>query len=177
MRSLQGATQILEAFQNNGIRVMFLKGLSLIELLYKNPALRPCSDIDLLILKEDLPKAIDVLENLGYTLPGNMYPIEFYTKYHSVIPWPITLELLQGFQRGRPWLCLLAGQRHANHGGGAGATRGQGLSVLPVVSDPAQGPVREMRAAAELLLGSLSHLRDGAAGRGPRCATRRGPGP
>ena len=81
-RSTQAATLILEAFNSNGIAVMFLKGLSLIELLYKNPALRPCSDIDLLILKEDLPKAIDVLENLGYTLPGNMYPIEFYTKYH-----------------------------------------------------------------------------------------------
>jgi hypothetical protein len=63
---LQELKKILNALNNHGIRVMLLKGAALAETLYKNPALRPMSDLDLLVRKEDLAQAERELLDLGY---------------------------------------------------------------------------------------------------------------
>jgi hypothetical protein len=62
-RALQG---ILEALTAAGIRVIVLKGAVLADTVYRERALRPMSDIDLLIGGEDLEEAEDRLRRLGY---------------------------------------------------------------------------------------------------------------
>ena len=64
-RELRG---ILEAFSHSQIRVIVLKGAALAETIYSDIGLRPYSDIDLLVHKEDQPRATAKLSQLGYDL-------------------------------------------------------------------------------------------------------------
>ena len=68
---------ILKALDDHGIKAMALKGAMLAETVYKNPALRPLSDLDLLIKREDVDKAEKVLLDSGYTLMN----VEFSRKW------------------------------------------------------------------------------------------------
>lgn len=63
--------EILRPFKESGIKMLFLKGPVLIDLIYKDIGLRPMSDIDLLIDKNDLEKTDNVLRSLGYISPIN----------------------------------------------------------------------------------------------------------
>ncbi|MCP4365035.1 MAG: nucleotidyltransferase family protein [Planctomycetes bacterium] len=47
--------------------VILLKGAHLAQVVYSNIALRPMGDIDILVKKNDLPKAKELLLELGYT--------------------------------------------------------------------------------------------------------------
>jgi hypothetical protein len=49
------------------IKTISLKGFFLAENIYQNIALRPMSDIDILIKKDDLPRAVQILHSLGYS--------------------------------------------------------------------------------------------------------------
>lgn len=64
----QELRRILKVLSNAGIKAMVLKGAALAETVYGNPALRPMSDLDLLIRKEDFMKAERQLLDLGYSL-------------------------------------------------------------------------------------------------------------
>ncbi|OGL48241.1 MAG: hypothetical protein A3C43_04275 [Candidatus Schekmanbacteria bacterium RIFCSPHIGHO2_02_FULL_38_11] len=57
---------LLKEFKENGIEVMFIKGAALAILVYKNIALRPMSDVDILIKKEDAEKVEEILVKNGY---------------------------------------------------------------------------------------------------------------
>jgi hypothetical protein len=59
---------LLDAFASQGIAVVPLKGPVLAELLYPDPVLRPSSDLDLLVRKQDVANAARVLAREGYTL-------------------------------------------------------------------------------------------------------------
>jgi hypothetical protein len=69
------AKRILIIFNEENIKAIILKGIFLAQNIYKNIALRPMSDIDLLIKKEDLARANTILTSLGYASPPN------YTDY------------------------------------------------------------------------------------------------
>ncbi len=56
-----------------GIPPLVLKGPALIHLVYRDPALRPMTDIDLLVRPSDRPRLQAVLKKLGYT-PVPLYP-------------------------------------------------------------------------------------------------------
>jgi hypothetical protein len=58
---------MLPLFADNDIRVVLLKGSALGAYVYPSPAMRPMADIDLLIAKEDIEKARNVLLNAGAT--------------------------------------------------------------------------------------------------------------
>lgn len=58
--------KILGALREGGISVMVLKGAALASTVYKNLALRPMADVDLLLKKEDLLRADARLKLLGY---------------------------------------------------------------------------------------------------------------
>jgi hypothetical protein len=58
--------KVAEAFNENGIQVIALKGIYLAESLYKDIALRQFSDIDLLVKESDGEKCLDILQKLGY---------------------------------------------------------------------------------------------------------------
>jgi hypothetical protein len=57
---------ILNVFNEAGLRVIVLKGAALAETAYRNLALRPMSDVDLLVKKEDLFGINEHLKGLGY---------------------------------------------------------------------------------------------------------------
>ncbi|HEX8463856.1 MAG TPA: nucleotidyltransferase family protein [Abditibacterium sp.] len=62
--------QIVTAFGGAEIRVLAYKGPTLAYIAYGSVALRPFSDLDLLIAREDKARAVAVLKQLGY-LPDN----------------------------------------------------------------------------------------------------------
>ncbi|MEA3432197.1 MAG: signal peptidase I [candidate division WOR-3 bacterium] len=62
---------ILKSFKEDGIEVILLKGVALAELVYKNLALRPMSDIDLLVKKEKLPRIDEKMRKFGYSTDEN----------------------------------------------------------------------------------------------------------
>jgi hypothetical protein len=69
VRSLQMERQlreIVEAFKQDGVRVLVLRGPALAFSLYPDPAMRPGGDLDLLVLPEQVVQARGILENLGY---------------------------------------------------------------------------------------------------------------
>jgi len=57
---------VLAAFEAAGIRVLVLKGAALVHLVYPEPALRPMSDLDLLVARADLARAQKTLAQLGF---------------------------------------------------------------------------------------------------------------
>jgi Uncharacterised nucleotidyltransferase len=61
-------TEILSLFEQAGIQPLLLKGLALAYLYYPEPALRPVSDIDLLLKKKDFPSALSVLKGTKFDL-------------------------------------------------------------------------------------------------------------
>ena len=61
---------ILQLYQKVGIDVLVLKGAALCHLLYSDPALRPMSDIDLLVKPQDAIRAHQLLKQLGFTVPN-----------------------------------------------------------------------------------------------------------
>ncbi len=72
---------ILEAFRENGIKVVVLKGTALAKTVYSNMALRPMSDIDLLIKKDDISLAEQIMSDLGYRFEDYKSP-EWYKENH-----------------------------------------------------------------------------------------------
>ncbi len=66
LRLYHQLSEVLRALQNDGIPVIALKGAHLAEVVYGNIALRPMSDIDLLVKKEDLPEVEEKMFGLGY---------------------------------------------------------------------------------------------------------------
>ena len=59
-------TQVLAALASAGIRPLLIKGAGLAHTRYPHPYLRPRVDTDLLVRREDAPRAGLVLEGLGY---------------------------------------------------------------------------------------------------------------
>ncbi|MDQ1330599.1 MAG: hypothetical protein QG578_863, partial [Thermodesulfobacteriota bacterium] len=64
--TLNATGKILDVFNKAGINVIVMKGAALAETAYGNLALRPMSDVDLLVKKEDLNQINEQLKNLGY---------------------------------------------------------------------------------------------------------------
>lgn len=58
--------RLLRHFEREGVPVIPLKGPALAEMLYPHPALRPASDLDLLIRREALVTVDGLLQALGY---------------------------------------------------------------------------------------------------------------
>lgn len=61
-------TEIISSFKNADIQPLLLKGLALAYQYYPDPALRPISDIDLLLRKEDFLPAVRLLEDAKFNI-------------------------------------------------------------------------------------------------------------
>ncbi|MEQ9640208.1 MAG: nucleotidyltransferase family protein [Alphaproteobacteria bacterium] len=57
---------VIEALQSAGVDVMLLKGAPLVASYYRNPALRPMADVDLLIRPRDVDVAIRTVVDMGW---------------------------------------------------------------------------------------------------------------
>ena len=62
----QALRELLEVFAEASIPVIVLKGLSLVELIYRNLSLRPLIDLNILIPSEKLQTAENLLLRMGY---------------------------------------------------------------------------------------------------------------
>ena len=58
--------EIVEALQNQEVQTLVLRGPGLAWSLYPDPAMRPSCDLDLLVLPEQVIRAREILEHLGY---------------------------------------------------------------------------------------------------------------
>lgn len=89
LRSMNVATRVtaelgpvVERFRAAGIPLVLLRGLAAGTTLYGDPALRPFTDVDLLILRQDLPRARQCMEAAGcVAADGTLGPAYFET-YH-----------------------------------------------------------------------------------------------
>ncbi len=65
--------EIINSFHDEKIKILVLKGPSLALSVYPDPALRPSSDLDLLVLSEQMSQARTILEELGYQNLGKRF--------------------------------------------------------------------------------------------------------
>ena len=79
--------EVLERFASAGVKVIVLKGPYLAQLVYADYASRPFRDIDLLILKEDLGKARQLLVEAEYTLMPGLLADGFFHQHHFSLPF------------------------------------------------------------------------------------------
>jgi hypothetical protein len=66
LRLTHGYSTLIQAFNTAGIEHIIVKGPVLTEIVYQNPALRPYTDLDLIIHRADLDKAETALSKLDY---------------------------------------------------------------------------------------------------------------
>ncbi|RME01095.1 MAG: hypothetical protein D6812_08650 [Deltaproteobacteria bacterium] len=74
LKILHDLANLLDAFEGEGIPVIVLKGGHLISRLYRNPALRPLSDIDLLVAPAYASKMTATMKRLGYVQKEGVFP-------------------------------------------------------------------------------------------------------
>ena len=67
--------EIMEAFQEQSVRVLVLRGPALAFSLYPDPAMRASSDLDLLVMPKNVVQAREILENLGYTCMAKRFEV------------------------------------------------------------------------------------------------------
>lgn len=78
--------KVVKRLQDDGIPVILLKGAVLAEAVYPDAALRPMSDIDLLVKKTHLSAVQEILPELGY-LPSSKLSADFYEEHHHLMPY------------------------------------------------------------------------------------------
>jgi hypothetical protein len=83
--------RLLHLLEDAGIRVIPLKGVPLAESLYGDPALRVCSDTDILVAAADALRARSLILSNGYTSP---FSEDFFAKhqFHTSADCPLVLE-------------------------------------------------------------------------------------
>jgi len=65
---LHHAGKILRNLHDNGIDVIVLKGLYLVESIYESIGLRTFVDLDIMVRKADIPDSLKIMQNLGYSV-------------------------------------------------------------------------------------------------------------
>ncbi len=73
---LKAATDLDQMLQKEGMQAILLKGAALLRTVYRDIALRPMEDIDLLVRPADLPKLERILQQMGF-LRKRLYPGSF----------------------------------------------------------------------------------------------------
>jgi hypothetical protein len=101
--------EIIEAFKEQSVRVLVLRGPALAFSLYPDPAMRPSSDLDLLVMPEQVIQARGILKSLGYAClakrfevardffreeclihqedPGNKFPVDLHWVHWELHPF------------------------------------------------------------------------------------------
>jgi ABC-2 type transport system ATP-binding protein len=87
-RLLDDLGKLLDALSDSGISVIVLKGAALLEGLWRNIALRPMADLDILLRERQLERAQTILRNLGYNECATARTPEWYrTSHHHLVPY------------------------------------------------------------------------------------------
>jgi hypothetical protein len=85
-------TRLLAVFGQNGISVLPLKGPVLAEALYADPALRPCSDLDLLVRPQDVSEVLCILQREKYELEPHLARLSV----PALLDWGVEAPLRHG---------------------------------------------------------------------------------
>ena len=93
----QATVRMLAVLADSGIAAVPLKGATLGQELYGDPALRPSTDIDLLVRRSDLDRAVVALEAQGFARPNDIRPVNGLPQLHYTLPhakgWLPTVEV------------------------------------------------------------------------------------
>jgi hypothetical protein len=87
IRLYKELAKILKLLQDEGIPVITLKGIALAEIIYQNIALRPMSDIDLVIKSDDLNKINQIMLNSGWENQSYLNRIGFDEQHFKHIAY------------------------------------------------------------------------------------------
>ena len=68
--------EVVAAFDKGGVRILVLKGPAYGRTVYPDPALRPASDLDLLVRPDDMVQARTILEGLDYKCEARLFNAE-----------------------------------------------------------------------------------------------------
>lgn len=104
MREDRVLATLLERLRERGIAPLLLKGAALSRSVYPDPAMRPGSDIDLLVREDELEASSEVILGMGYRAPYDFHAFSRFTTPHQVFlpPEPMArpLELHWGLGQG-----------------------------------------------------------------------------
>jgi len=78
----QQLQQLTAAFRDGGVRMIVLKGPALGRMVYPDPALRPGSDLDILVHPEDMQQSRVLLKQLGYNCEIRRFGTDLETRNH-----------------------------------------------------------------------------------------------
>lgn len=91
--------RVLEALRAAGVESLLLKGAALVDTIYRNPALRPMVDVDLLVPRDRVAAALAALANCGYApsraevAPGALVTYENEIALYGPTPLATPIEL------------------------------------------------------------------------------------
>lgn len=94
-RSKPATRQVLTALSQNAVDAILLRGLALGERIYGDPALRPFSDLDLLVRKEDALRTKEILLNLGYSPPPGGVDTRYFERNHLHLQLAMGAEIVE----------------------------------------------------------------------------------
>src|ERR1043166_5382866 len=92
-------SQVLARFADAHVPVILLKGAALASRIYRDPALRPFADIDLLVRQTDIDRAKQILAATGFELSPELLSEALNRKYHVNLPFvrrapvPVHIEI------------------------------------------------------------------------------------
>jgi hypothetical protein len=96
-KTFKKLSEVLRVFNETGIGAILLKGSHLAPFVYKDIGLRPMSDIDILVKKEDLSKVEELLLKMGYAYDTTTNSVEWWKTNHLHLPFshPAGIRLLE----------------------------------------------------------------------------------
>lgn len=90
--------KVLDQFNRKCIQIIVMKGAALAETVYGNPALRPMSDVDLLVKTEDLHRVDRQLKKLGYyPADRSVDDVDFTSTYLTTLDYRNTVKNTPSF--------------------------------------------------------------------------------
>lgn len=69
-RLFHATAPVIERLVSSGCEVLLLKGAAMVMAYYRNHALRPMADLDVVVRAAQLPRAVSILASAGYTSPS-----------------------------------------------------------------------------------------------------------
>ena len=95
---MQAAGDVVSRLASAGVPTLVLKGVPVIVRYYRDPALRPMSDVDLMVRPSDLLRALRILADAGWTIQGgrtNPRLLPFLYAFEHLRPDRAKLDLHQ----------------------------------------------------------------------------------
>jgi Uncharacterised nucleotidyltransferase len=88
LRLVGALGRLLRQIAGHELPVMLLKGAALLALVYRDPAMRPMGDADLLIRRQDIPKLVGILSDCDMVPAEVHMSVEEYDRqHHHWIPY------------------------------------------------------------------------------------------